>query len=316
MQLDLNVDPRDFACQIATFLARNAADTHGIALRVHSVSRELTLARHGGYAPDTASARWREADLRRTAERYGVVLSPCDDEPTDLPDDAIFDVPSFVIDGGPPIYGVDRWPLVSRRLAPACAFVPSLRAGAVEVFHDVASPYSYLGVTALIASGADITFTPILLGALFRALGTPDVPVAAMSHARREWVGRDLRDWADFRGVPFRYTTRFPIRSVTAQRATIVDPRALAPLYAAAWAEDRPLSDPSEVAAVLDAAGLAGDEIVRRTDEAKTALRANTDRALSLGVFGVPTFRVGGELFWGQDHLEAALHHSVRSFPT
>lgn len=307
MQLDLYVDSRDFACQIAACLAERAATAHGVTLRLHAVSRDSLLARHGGYAPDTASARWRDVDLRRTAERYGVTLSVSDAEPTGTCPEDIFDVPTFVIDGGPPIYGVDRWPLVQAQLAPACAYVPPVRAGAVEVFHDLASPYSYLGVTALIASGAQITFTPILLGALFRALGTPDVPVAAMCEARRQWVRRDLRDWAALRGAPFRFPTRFPIRSVVAQRATIVEPLALQPLYGAAWAEDRPVNEPADVADVLDDAGLRGGEIVRRCDEVKDVLRANTDRALSLGVFGVPTFRVGDALFWGQDHLEAAL---------
>jgi 2-hydroxychromene-2-carboxylate isomerase len=39
---------------------------------------------------------------------------------------------------------------------------------------------------------------------------------------------------------------------------------------------------------------------------AKDTLRANTDLALSLGVFGVPTVVVGDELFWGDDRLEEA----------
>ncbi len=311
MRLDLYVDYSDHASQIAAFLATNAADVHGVDLHLHNVSRDAVRAWHGGYgpgdAPDSPAARWRALDLVRTAERFGVVLSTREPEPAEPPDDAIFDVPTFVIDGGPPIYGVDRWPLVQARLAPACAYVPPVRAGAVEVFHDVASPYSYLGVSALIASGADVTFTPILLGALFRALGTPDVPVAAMSEARRAWVLRDLHDWAAFRRLPFRYRTRFPIRSVTAQRVTILEPRAIGPLYNAAWADDRPISEPADVAAVLDGAGLPGGDLVARSGDARDALRANTERAQNLGVFGVPTYRVGGALFWGQDHLEAAL---------
>ena len=42
----------------------------------------------------------------------------------------------------------------------------------------------------------------------------------------------------------------------------------------------------------------------------KDELRANTDRALADGVFGVPTVVAGGEVFWGDDRLEAAAAHS------
>ncbi|MBS0552318.1 MAG: DsbA family protein, partial [Proteobacteria bacterium] len=39
----------------------------------------------------------------------------------------------------------------------------------------------------------------------------------------------------------------------------------------------------------------------------KTALREQTERAVELGLFGAPSFRVDGELFWGNDRLEDAL---------
>jgi 2-hydroxychromene-2-carboxylate isomerase len=48
------------------------------------------------------------------------------------------------------------------------------------------------------------------------------------------------------------------------------------------------------------AATLAGDAV-------KARLRAATDEAVALGVVGIPTFEVGGELFWGDDRLEDAV---------
>ena len=43
--------------------------------------------------------------------------------------------------------------------------------------------------------------------------------------------------------------------------------------------------------------------------EVKQALRANTDEALGLGVFGVPTFVADGELFWGDDATDMFLDY-------
>jgi 2-hydroxychromene-2-carboxylate isomerase len=42
-------------------------------------------------------------------------------------------------------------------------------------------------------------------------------------------------------------------------------------------------------------------------DDAKAMLRAQTERAVNLGIFGAPSFVAQGELFWGNDRLEQAL---------
>jgi len=59
------------------------------------------------------------------------------------------------------------------------------------------------------------------------------------------------------------------------------------------------LSDPANVALAAADAGVV-------VEEDKARLRANTDRALSLGVFGVPSIAVGDQVFWGDDRLEEA----------
>lgn len=43
------------------------------------------------------------------------------------------------------------------------------------------------------------------------------------------------------------------------------------------------------------------------SEDAKTALTAETDAARELGIFGSPTFVVDRELFWGDDRLEDAI---------
>lgn len=51
-----------------------------------------------------------------------------------------------------------------------------------------------------------------------------------------------------------------------------------------------------------------GDVLGRaQSDEVVAAFGANTDRARAHGIFGAPTFRVGEELFWGEDRLDDAL---------
>ena len=76
----------------------------------------------------------------------------------------------------------------------------------------------------------------MLLGALFRDIGTADVPLLTMSAPRQAYISRDLHDWAEYWEVPFAFAPQFPVRSVTAQRVTIVDPDTIPALYEATWA--------------------------------------------------------------------------------
>ncbi len=176
-----------------------------------------------------------------------------------------------------------------------------------QLFHDFASPYSYLGswgADALAARfGARVQRVPVVLGAVFRAIGTPDVPIAAFDPRRQAWTHADLREWAARRGAPFRFASRFPMRSLLALRVAIQAPTATDALYRAAWADDRDIADPVVVRSVLDEVGLPGAELVAGADDpaVRATLRANTEAAVAAGVCGAPTWRIGDALVWGQD---------------
>ena len=102
-----------------------------------------------------------------------------------------------------------------------------------------------------------------------------------------------------------------PFRSLEALRAVCVfaeDPlavRLVVALAHACWGEGRDLTDRSVIGEVVAGVGLdetaLGDRIA--DPEAKRRLREHTEGALSAGVFGVPTFRYDGELFWGNDRM-------------
>ena len=80
-------------------------------------------------------------------------------------------------------------------------------------------------------------------------------------------------------------------------------------VYTANFAEDADISAPETVARCLARAG--GDAAAllaqAQSAESKQRLRAQTDAAIRLGIFGSPTFAVGEELFWGNDRLDDAL---------
>ena len=76
--------------------------------------------------------------------------------------------------------------------------------------------------------------------------------------------------------------------------------------FTALWVGGSDLGDPRELAAVVQRAGLDPTEfqdLIERT-EVMDRLKENTERAVSRGVFGCPTFFVGEDLFFGQDRLD------------
>lgn len=178
----------------------------------------------------------------------------------------------------------------------------------VTFYYDFSSPYAYLGATQIervaAAAGARARWRPILVGALFNRIGTPTVPLDQFPAPRRAYVMRDLLHWAAHWGVPLRWPSRFPMRTVTALRLALATEAAggdLAAvshaLFCAYWVDDRDLADPR---VLRDFGELAGAE----TPAVKEALRASTDEAIAAGVCGVPSFVVRDHLFWGQDRLE------------
>jgi 2-hydroxychromene-2-carboxylate isomerase len=76
-------------------------------------------------------------------------------------------------------------------------------------------------------------------------------------------------------------------------------------LMAAMWEQGIDLSQRDAAVAALDAAGLDGTALAARADDdaVKARLFANTDAAVARGVFGIPTFFVGADMFWGKERL-------------
>jgi 2-hydroxychromene-2-carboxylate isomerase len=189
----------------------------------------------------------------------------------------------------------------------------------VDFYYDFSCPYAYLAHTQIEAlaarAGAELTWRPMLLGGVFQAIGTPQVPASTMSYAKARLNALDMHRWADHFGVPLVMPETHPNRTVLALRAALAAEadlaRASKALFRAYWALGRDVADPSVVREALDEARLDGEALVRRAEDAsvKQALRGRTDEAISRGVFGAPTFiitaeGVHGDLFWGQDRLE------------
>lgn len=187
----------------------------------------------------------------------------------------------------------------------------------LDFWFDYSSPFAYLGsrrIEALVArAGATMAWRPMLLGAVFKAIGTPMVPLFELSAQKRAYLNDDMHRWARHTGATFQWPSRFPMNTVKPLRITLLlDPgtgdqsRFIHACFAAYWAEDRDISDPDVLTSILTAEGLPTDLVARTAEpEVKRRLIEATQAAVEAGVFGAPTSIVDGQqLFWGQDRFE------------
>ena len=185
---------------------------------------------------------------------------------------------------------------------------------ALQFWFEPASTYSYVAAMRIeeecARAGVPIEWRPFLLGPLFTAQqGIKDSPFN-VNPVRGRYMWRDLERLCAKYGLPWRKPSVFPRGSVLASRVCCAAPTGdvVRAIYRANFAEDRDIADPAVLAEIAGAAAVerAGSQ------EVKAQLRANTDEAARLGIFGAPNFLVGGELFFGQDRLDDAIAWAAR----
>ncbi len=188
----------------------------------------------------------------------------------------------------------------------------------LEFWFEFASTYSYLSAARIedVAAGVPVRWEPFLLGPIFAEQGWNDSPFNIYP-AKGRYMWRDMERLCADQKIPFAKASRFPRSGVVAARVTCLAratsepwlPDFVRAVFRANFAEDREIGDPDVIRSILDSLGLPGARIVEQASapDNKQRLREQTQRAAERGVFGAPSFVVGGELFWGNDRLEEAL---------
>jgi len=188
----------------------------------------------------------------------------------------------------------------------------------LQFWFEFASTYSYPAAMRIEAlareSAVEIEWEPFLLGPIFQDQGWNDSPFNIYP-AKGRYMWHDLARICARHGLPFRKPGIFPQRSLLAARTACVAksepwlPDFVRAVYLANFAEGADISMSETVAACLRGVGQDADSWLAKAQAAenKLLLRAQTERAGALGIFGAPSFVSGSELFWGHDRLEEAL---------
>jgi 2-hydroxychromene-2-carboxylate isomerase len=194
----------------------------------------------------------------------------------------------------------------------------------LDFWYDFASTYSYPAASRIhdqaLAAKVSVRYRPFLLGPIFKAQGWATSP-CNLYEAKGRYMWRDLERLCADLHLPFRRPKPFPQSSLMAARLAVTGLEQgwgqdfTVAVYGAEFGQGRPIDDVSaltEILARLDVdpqAALAAAQ----SDRIKAALRAQTEEAQRLGIFGAPTFiTADGEMFWGNDRLEQALAWAKR----
>jgi 2-hydroxychromene-2-carboxylate isomerase len=196
----------------------------------------------------------------------------------------------------------------------------------IDFIFDFGSPNGYLAWKVLpgIAqrTGAAINLIPCLLGGIFKATNNAS-PMVAFGEVKGKlaYEGLETRRFIAKHGLTaFQPNPHFPVNTLLIMRGLVAAKRAgvadayLDVVLAAMWEQGEKMDDPEVVRRVLDAGGLDGEALLAATQdpEVKAELVANTEAAVARGVFGIPTFFVGDEMFFGKERLGQVEEEAAR----
>lgn len=193
---------------------------------------------------------------------------------------------------------------------------------ALEFWVGYGSTYTYLSVMRIDAlatkAGVRIVWMPFNIRTLMIAKGLPAGPFIPRPD-KLAYMWRDLERRAQRRGLPYARPPQYPVDSQSTVRVAFLAAKQgwcsefTRKVFHMNFVEGRAIGGTGNLEAALRELGRDPEQVVRQAHEPENenGLAAQTQAAIDLGIFGSPTFRVGGELFWGDDRLEDAIEWCV-----
>ena len=184
----------------------------------------------------------------------------------------------------------------------------------IEFLYDFGSPNAYLVHRAIEDMGTvSFRYVPVLLGGIFKATGNQS-PMQAYGHiaAKRDYDMLEMRRFMVRHDINnFAMNPNFPVNTLLMMRGAVAAETLgcaadyIEAMMAGMWERGLALADPAVWAALLAEAGLPASALVAGAADPdnKAKLVANTEAAVARGVFGIPSFLLGDELYFGKDRL-------------
>lgn len=187
----------------------------------------------------------------------------------------------------------------------------------IDYYFTPQSPWTYLGhqrfAQIAAAAGAAVRVLPVDFGKIFPLSG--GLPLGQRAPQRQAYRLVELQRFSAHLQVPLnRQPKFFPVGGDPAARlitavgqhdASGVAMTLAGAIFRAVWAQERNIADDQVLAEILKECGLDAQRLGQsQSPDIQQLYEAHTQQAISAGVFGAPSYVVGGEIFWGQDRLD------------
>ena len=187
----------------------------------------------------------------------------------------------------------------------------------LDFYYDFGSPNAYFAWKALEGvterTGLKVDMHPVLIGGIFKSTGNQP-PWQAFGNVPNKMKYMQLeiqRFIKDHNLTAFKFNSAFPVNTLLPMRAAMAAQAAgvhdiyYPAVFKAIWEDDKDISQPDVLAQVLTGAGLDGEGLVAatQTPEIKQALMEATQSCVDRGAFGLPTFFLGDEIYFGKDRV-------------
>ena len=179
----------------------------------------------------------------------------------------------------------------------------------IDWYFDFISPFAYLAGERLdrLPDNVSLSAKPVLFGAIlshWQTLGPAEIePMRRFTFRHVAWLTQRS-------GIALKMPPQHPFNPLKLLRLCIAEGSDLAiaqRLFRFVWTEGRSTDNPDHWRALVDELDLGDADGLISAPEVKAELRSNTECAIELGLFGVPSFVVDGEIFWGFDSLDFLL---------
>ena len=188
----------------------------------------------------------------------------------------------------------------------------------LDFIFDFASPnayYSYKVLPNILArTGAEMEIHPVLLGGLFKITGNqPPMTAFGGVKGKLEYEMLESKRFMEKHNLTdFRFNEHFPVNTISIVRGLLAaqqlncEKHYIDAVLSGIWEKSLKMDDPQVIARVWREGGLDATDILSliQTDAIKEKLKVNTQMAVDRGAFGIPTFFVGDDMFFGKDRLE------------
>ena len=187
----------------------------------------------------------------------------------------------------------------------------------VDFYFDFASPNAYLSHKVMQSikdkTGATVNYIPVLLGGIFKLTNNkPPMEQFFGVKNKNEYQNIEMQRFIERHGLhDFKMNPHFPVISLQIIRGAVAAEMDgyledyIDKVLVHMWEEPKKMDDPEVIKSAFEESGLDAEKLISQMQDAdvKAKLIANTEAASERGVFGIPTFFVGEEMFYGKDTL-------------